>query len=202
MGGGPGGDWREVEGCYVLYPPEGAPPRCLIEFIGGSFVGAAPQLAYRPLLEALAARGALVRPAVTAGLMGNPETRTSSVCRCILSPWAALATVLPPLGFVCPTPAPMHIATPGLSLQIVAVPYATGFDQLRLADEVHFRFERCLKALGPQAIQLSRYGVGGRAGGAGPLSRQGRGPLLGAAAGCIFDLGRLQHSAAHVGSPC
>ncbi|KAL4424591.1 hypothetical protein ABPG77_009175 [Micractinium sp. CCAP 211/92] len=102
MGGGPGGDWREVEGCYVLYPPEGAPPRCLIEFIGGSFVGAAPQLAYRPLLEALAARGAL----------------------------------------------------------IVAVPYATGFDQLRLADEVHFRFERCLKTLGPQAIQLSRYGVG------------------------------------------
>lgn len=61
MGGGPGGDWREVEGCYVLYPPEGAPPRCLIQFIGGSFVGAAPQLAYRPLLEALAARGALVR---------------------------------------------------------------------------------------------------------------------------------------------
>lgn len=67
-GGGPGGDWREVEGCFVLYPPapegaaEGAAaePRCLVQFLGGSFVGAAPQLAYRPLLEALAARGALV----------------------------------------------------------------------------------------------------------------------------------------------
>lgn len=102
MGGGPGGDWREVEGCFVLYPPEGAAPRCLIEFIGGSFVGAAPQLAYRPLLEALAERGAL----------------------------------------------------------IVAVPYGTSFDHLRVADEVHFKFERCLKALGAQAIQLSRFGVG------------------------------------------
>lgn len=76
MGGGPGGDWREVEGCYVLYPPEGAPPRCLIEFIGGSFVGAAPQLAYRPLLEALAARGALVRPGT--GLLVSRAARGAS----------------------------------------------------------------------------------------------------------------------------
>ncbi|PSC76402.1 plant MCA23-20 [Micractinium conductrix] len=100
--GGPGGNWREVADCFVLYPPEGAAPRCLVHFIGGSFVGAAPQLAYGPLLEALAARGTLV----------------------------------------------------------VAVPYATSFDHMRVADEVHFKFERCLKALGPQAIQLPRYGVG------------------------------------------
>ena len=59
--GGPGGNWREVADCFVLYPPEGAAPRCLVHFIGGSFVGAAPQLAYGPLLEALAARGTLVR---------------------------------------------------------------------------------------------------------------------------------------------
>lgn len=66
-----------------------------------------------------------------------------------------------------------------LPVQIVAVPYATGFDQLRLADEVHFRYERCLKALGPQAIQLSRFGVGaGPRGCAGPRGRA----ALGAAA--------------------
>ena len=59
-GGGPGGDWREVEGCWVLDPATGSPPRCVIHFTGGAFVGAAPQLAYRPLLEALAARGALI----------------------------------------------------------------------------------------------------------------------------------------------
>ncbi len=57
------------QGCFVLYPPEAAgEPRCLIEFIGGSFVGAAPQLAYRPLLEALAARGALVSTALLASI--------------------------------------------------------------------------------------------------------------------------------------
>lgn len=43
---------------------------------------------------------------------------------------------------------------------MVAVPYATGFDHLRVADEAHARFERCLKALGPAAIRLPRYGVG------------------------------------------
>ncbi len=41
-------------------------------------------------------------------------------------------------------------AHPLLTLQVVAVPYATSFDHLRVADEVHFKFERCLKALGPQ----------------------------------------------------
>jgi len=60
LGGGPGGDWREVEDCWVLDPPNGLAPRCVIHFVGGAFVGAAPQLAYRPLLEALAARGALI----------------------------------------------------------------------------------------------------------------------------------------------
>jgi hypothetical protein len=60
LGGGPGGDWKQIEGCYVLQPPGDAVPKCLVHFIGGSFVGAAPQLTYRPLLEALAARGALV----------------------------------------------------------------------------------------------------------------------------------------------
>ncbi|EFN50941.1 hypothetical protein CHLNCDRAFT_141599 [Chlorella variabilis] len=102
LGGGPGGDWKEVEQCFVLSPPDGASPRCLVHFIGGSFVGAAPQLAYRPLLEGLAARGALV----------------------------------------------------------VAVPYATSFDHLRVADEVHFKFERCLKALGPQLSGLAKLGMG------------------------------------------
>ncbi len=59
--GGPGGDWKQVEECWVLYPPDNQQPKALVHFIGGAFVGAAPQLAYRPLLEALAARGALVR---------------------------------------------------------------------------------------------------------------------------------------------
>ena len=47
-GGVPGGDWREVEGSWVLYPPQDfGQPRCLVHFVGGAFVGAAPQLAYK-----------------------------------------------------------------------------------------------------------------------------------------------------------
>ncbi len=45
----------------MQYPPEGAAPKALVHFVGGAFVGAAPQMAYRPLLEALAERGAMVR---------------------------------------------------------------------------------------------------------------------------------------------
>lgn len=65
-GGGGGGSnssgWRQVEGSWVLFPPpsRGRRPEAIISFLGGAFVGAAPQLAYAPLLEALAARGAVV----------------------------------------------------------------------------------------------------------------------------------------------
>lgn len=50
--------WKEVEGCWVLYPENEI--KCLIHFVGGAFVGAAPQVAYRQLLELLASRGALI----------------------------------------------------------------------------------------------------------------------------------------------
>lgn len=51
-------DWKEVEGCWVLYPESEI--KCVVHFVGGAFVGAAPQVAYRQLLELLASRGALV----------------------------------------------------------------------------------------------------------------------------------------------
>jgi hypothetical protein len=66
-GGGKLNRWREVEGSWVLFPPPppspssaARPPQAVVSFLGGAFVGAAPQLAYAPLLEALAARGAIV----------------------------------------------------------------------------------------------------------------------------------------------
>ena len=52
--------WREVEGAWVLAPPSGTPPRAVVHFIGGAFVGASPQLTYRLFLEALSARGELL----------------------------------------------------------------------------------------------------------------------------------------------
>lgn len=96
------GDWQEVAGNWVLFPPQGTRPEALVHFLGGAFVGAAPQLAYRPLLEALAARGVVV----------------------------------------------------------VATPFSTSFDHLRVADGVHYQFGRAVAALGDEVAQLPVFGVG------------------------------------------
>ncbi len=53
------GDWMEVEGNWILRPLQGA-ATAVVHFLGGAFVGAAPQLTYRLLLESLAARGVMV----------------------------------------------------------------------------------------------------------------------------------------------
>ncbi|KAG2486357.1 hypothetical protein HYH03_014938 [Edaphochlamys debaryana] len=95
-------DWREVEGCYVLFPPSGRPPTAVVHFLGEAFVGAAPQMAYRLFLEALANRDILV----------------------------------------------------------IATPYSTSFDHLRIADEAQFKFDRAIRALAPTATALPTYGVG------------------------------------------
>ncbi|EFJ43624.1 hypothetical protein VOLCADRAFT_106736 [Volvox carteri f. nagariensis] len=102
-------DWREVEGCYVLFPPSGRPPAAVAHFLGGPFVGAAPQMTYRLFLEALANRDILV----------------------------------------------------------VATPYSTSFDHLRIADESQFKFDRAIRALAPSlpSTSLPTYGVGHSLGG-------------------------------------
>lgn len=153
-------------GCFVLYPPEGQPPRCLIEFIGGSFVGAAPQLAYRPLLEALAARGALVSAlsraapapaaaATLAAVAGSAACRSSPVTTSRPTSLQVVTVHLHRPPALSATPCTSTHRSPSAPLpQVVTVPYGTGFDHLRVADEVHFKFERCLKALGPAAIRL------------------------------------------------
>lgn len=51
--------WRKVEDCFVLFPP-GDEPAAIVHFVGGAFVGAAPQLTYSAFLEELAAKGAVV----------------------------------------------------------------------------------------------------------------------------------------------
>ena len=44
----------------MLYPPKNRAPEAVVHFLGGAFVGAAPQLSYRLFLEALSNRNALV----------------------------------------------------------------------------------------------------------------------------------------------
>ena len=52
--------FEKVSNSFVIRPPAGTPTKTLVHFIGGAFVGAAPHLLYRKLLEELAAQGAIV----------------------------------------------------------------------------------------------------------------------------------------------
>ncbi|XP_050372727.1 uncharacterized protein LOC126790511 [Argentina anserina] len=52
-------NWSQVEGAWVL-KPKTLKPTAVVHFIGGIFVGAAPQLTYRFFLERLAEKGILV----------------------------------------------------------------------------------------------------------------------------------------------
>lgn len=100
-GWGSTGDWTEIEGAWVLRP-KSSEPSFVVHFIGGIFVGAAPQVTYRFFLERLADKGALV----------------------------------------------------------IATPYASGFDHFFIADEVQFKFDRCLRNLVEPVNDLPTFGVG------------------------------------------
>lgn len=50
-------EWRQQGSVWLLEPAASTPCRGLIEFIGGSYLAATPQLSYRRLLESLASRG-------------------------------------------------------------------------------------------------------------------------------------------------
>ncbi|GAA0141649.1 hypothetical protein LIER_02748 [Lithospermum erythrorhizon] len=56
---GSSGDWSNIEGAWVS-KPRNAQHVAVVHFIGGIFVGAAPQLTYRLFLERLAENGILV----------------------------------------------------------------------------------------------------------------------------------------------
>jgi len=97
------GDWEEVEGCWVLRPPNSkGKPQALVHFIGGGFVGTAPQIFYRLFLETLALRNVMV----------------------------------------------------------IATPFQTGFDHLRIADETQYKFDCACRALTAETSGLPVYGVG------------------------------------------
>ncbi|KAL5998524.1 hypothetical protein ACLOJK_009467 [Asimina triloba] len=84
------GDWNEIEGAWVL-KPRFSRPTSVVHFIGGIFVGAAPQITYRFFLERLSE---------------NYEG-------CL----------------------------------VIATPFPSGFDYFFIADEVQFKYDRCLRFL-------------------------------------------------------
>ncbi len=55
------GNWEEIHGNYLLRPKlDEGPPRALLHFLGGAIVGKSPHIAYRYMLERLAAKGYVV----------------------------------------------------------------------------------------------------------------------------------------------
>lgn len=54
------GRWKEAGPSYVLYPPRGVKPKAAVHFLGGAFVGAAPHLSYRYILEDIADSGYII----------------------------------------------------------------------------------------------------------------------------------------------
>ena len=54
------GRWEEIDGNYLLRPPTDSTPVGVIHFLGGAFVGAAPHITYRYLLERLSEANYLV----------------------------------------------------------------------------------------------------------------------------------------------
>ncbi|XP_076956793.1 uncharacterized protein LOC143632094 [Bidens hawaiensis] len=100
-GWGSSGDWEEIDGAWVLRP-KNSKPVAVVHFVGGIFVGAAPQLTYRLFLERLSEKGVLV----------------------------------------------------------IATPYASGFDHFFIADEVQFKYDRCIRTLHETVKDLPSFGIG------------------------------------------
>lgn len=58
---GVAGRWEEIGGNFILVPEnKNIKPVAVVHFLGGAFVGAAPHLSYRYLLESLADKGLIV----------------------------------------------------------------------------------------------------------------------------------------------
>jgi len=54
------GRWRRVGGSFVLEPPQGVRSKAIVHFLGGAFVGAAPHLSYKYMLEEMSSKGLVV----------------------------------------------------------------------------------------------------------------------------------------------
>mmetsp|Transcript_89738 Transcript_89738/g.179263 ORF Transcript_89738/g.179263 Transcript_89738/m.179263 type:complete len:481 (+) Transcript_89738:114-1556(+) len=52
--------WEELGGNFLLRPPAGVPARAVLHYLGGAFVGAAPHVTYRYLLQGFADAGYVV----------------------------------------------------------------------------------------------------------------------------------------------
>ena len=73
------GRWVQEGASHMLYPPAGVDPKGVVHFLGGAFVGAAPHLSYRYLLEDIADQGYII-----VSTPYNLIFNYVSMCACIL----------------------------------------------------------------------------------------------------------------------
>ncbi|KAL5698218.1 hypothetical protein ACHQM5_029285 [Ranunculus cassubicifolius] len=52
--------YKRLDSCLVIPPPQGKKPCAIIQFLGGAFVGAVPEVTYSHLIELLAKEGYLI----------------------------------------------------------------------------------------------------------------------------------------------
>ena len=72
--------WRQRGSLWLLEPPA-APARGVIQFIGGSYLAATPQLSYRRLLEALTRQGLAIQAwSYVPGLITRPRPMKPGNC--------------------------------------------------------------------------------------------------------------------------
>ncbi|MFQ6636774.1 hypothetical protein Gotur_012960 [Gossypium turneri] len=125
---GSSSDWSQVEGAWIL-KPKGSKPKSVVHFIGGIFVGAAPQLTYRLFLERLS------------------EKEWGHTYNMLLLPPGQEAVGAKYLTLL-------------MGVLVIATPYASGFDYFFIADEVQFKFDRCLRFLQETVHDLPTFGIG------------------------------------------
>lgn len=159
-------DWTEVQGNWVLRPCN-RKPTSVVHFLGGAFVGAAPQLTYRLFLEAMASKGIMVCSSHTVQQFQTLLCCSSLALRAcnmlrVFEQYLAyiLALLLACLGQLLTCMVISQLCH--VTLQIIATPFSTNFDHLRIADEIHYKWDQCIHnpAIAMEIKDLPVYGVG------------------------------------------
>jgi len=105
------GRWKEAGASFMLYPPYGVTPKAVVHFLGGAFVGAAPHISYRYMLEDLADQGYII-VATPFNLIFNYVDLCAGIVRDSRDAMSLIPSDLPVLGLGHSCGALMHTLLP------------------------------------------------------------------------------------------
>ena len=138
-------NWRQLGAIWQLRPPQ---PAGLVEFIGGSYLAATPQISYRRLLEDLAAEGLAVHAwAYVPGFDHQRQARDA---------WSAFRSARRQLEERCgPFSAPLRLGhSLGCKLHLLAPDGGRGSKALVALSFNNFNADRSIPLLGELAPRL------------------------------------------------